>query len=409
MFDDGLVDKDALAAALLHDTVEDTEYTPDMVEIDFNINVRIYVEIVTKLDPSKDALDGVAKAQAQMLTDEHYIEVGRKYPLALYIKFADRYHNLQTCGHMSEKSIKKNVAHTKSILIPLARKVGCNMIADQLEDACMLAMHQDNYKNIQCQLQSFALASRKHITKTLRDISEHCDDKATVNVNFTLPYPVTVCEEIKLKHVNQQVNMGRKDLFSFYHYKPYAESIFLIDHPTDESLCSQFVHLLSDLLDKKKLAVVSEKESDGIARINVLDTYNNKICFIVCSHDKYRSHFNGITNRKIEKLYSGSLLPCDKRVRIFTKNGDPFDIEKDATVLDFAFILNANIGINYIGAEVNGKVVDMDYILQTNDQVTVLKGEMPTARIAWFRTLRTSTAKNRLITYLENVFYTKEI
>ena len=57
-----------------------------------------------------------------------------------YIKFADRYHNLHTCGQMSEKSIKKNVAHTKSILIPLARRIGCNLIADQLEDACMLAM-----------------------------------------------------------------------------------------------------------------------------------------------------------------------------------------------------------------------------------------------------------------------------
>lgn len=402
MYDDGFVDKDALAAALLHDTVEDTGYTPEMIENDFNNNVRIYVEIVTKLEPSEDSLDGITKTQAQILTDEHYIEVGIKHPLALYIKFADRYHNLHTCGQMSEKSIKKNVAHTKSILIPLARRIGCNLIADQLEDACMLAMYPDNYKNIHCHLKAFATSSQKHITRTLRDIAIHCEGKAMVDTDFTLPYPSVVFEEIKSDHINHHVNMGRRDLFSFYRYKPYAEAFFLLPEATNEPLCSQFLHIVNELLTRGKFTIISESETDGIAYVDILDTYNNKIRFAVCSVDKYRSYFNGITDSKIEKLYSGSLLPCDKRIRILTRNGDPFDIEKDATVLDFAFILNINIGAYYIGAEVNGKTVDMDYVLRQGDQVTVLKGDEPTARVSWFRILKSAIATNRLIAFLEN-------
>lgn len=402
MFTDGFVDKDALAAALLHDTVEDTGYTPEMIEKDFNSNVRVCVEIVTKLEASEDSLDGVTKKQAQILTDEHYIEVGRKHPLALYIKFADRYHNLHTCGQMSEKSIKKNVTHTRSILIPLARRVGCNLIADQLEDACMLAMYPDDYKNIRCQLKAFATSSQKHISRTLHDIAAHCEGKAIVDTDFTLPYPSVVFEEIKRDHINHHINMGRRDLFSFYRYKPYAEAFFLLPEATNEPLCSQFLHIVNNLLTRGKFTITSESEADGIAYIDILDTYNNKIRFTVCSVDKYRSFFNGITDRKIEKLYSGSLLPCDKRIRILTRNGDPFDIEKDSTVLDFAFILNTNIGAYYVGAEVNEKAVDMDYVPQQGDQVTILKGDNPTARVSWFRILKTSTATNRLIAFLEN-------
>ena len=71
-------------------------------------------------------------------------------------------------------------------------------------------------------------------------------------------------------------------------------------------------------------------------------------------------------------------------------------------MLDFAFILNTNIGAYYVGAEVNGNTVDMDYVLQQGDQVTILKGDEPTARVSWFRILKTSTATNRLIAFLEN-------
>ena len=105
--------------------------------------------------------------------------------------------------------------------------------------------------------------------------------------------------------------------------------------------------------------------------------FQGKIRFMVCSVDKYRSYFNEITERKIEKLYSGPLLPCDKRNYILTRNGHPYDIEKDTTVLDFAFILNTNIG-----TEVYEKAVDMGYVLQQRDQVTILTGDEPYARVS---------------------------
>lgn len=167
LFNEGFVDSDILAAAILHDTVEDTPYTLEDVSCDFGHDVSKYVRAVTKIEAATGPLSGNTKKTAQRQTDEHMLELAQQHPLALYIKLADRWHNLHTCGKMSTDSIRKNIAHTKSILIPLARKIGCNEIANQLRDACLLAMHPDEYSNIVEQQNKFIKNSRKGITKTI--------------------------------------------------------------------------------------------------------------------------------------------------------------------------------------------------------------------------------------------------
>ena len=139
------------------------------------------------------------------------LELGQKYPFALYIKLADRWHNLHTCGKMSMDSIRKNVAHTKSVLIPLARKIGCNVIADQLRDACLLAKHPEEYANILKQLNENLKNSRKGIEKTLSSLRNALQPTAEVDTQFMFPYPCDVKADIRLKIGN--ANLTRSDLF----------------------------------------------------------------------------------------------------------------------------------------------------------------------------------------------------
>lgn len=408
MFFDGFVDANLLAAALLHDTVEDTDYTPEKLEEDFNKEVRTYVEIVTKLESSADNTDGLTKKQAQFLTDEHYIELGQKHPLALYIKFADRYHNLNTCSQMSEESIRRNVGHTRSVLIPLARKVGCNLIANQLEDACVLALYPEAYKSIVEQQQAFIASSRKHIVRTINEVVSHCEKQAMVDKEFLLPYPSTVLDEIKRMHPAQHINLSKRDAFACYEYKPYVEVVFNITSPNKKPLCSQFLSIIRDLLTRGRLDIVGEgcqyhPNAKNVSYVDVIDSYYNKIRFIISSSNSYRQYCNSITEHNFNKLYRGALLPSDKRVKILTRDGDPVEIEKGATVLDFAFILNSEIGSHYKGASVNGNPVEMDYVLQPGDHIVVFKSETVTARVSWFAILETKTAINRLIPIIEKM------
>ena len=75
------------------------------------------------------------------MTDEHLLQGAKEHPFAAYIKFADRWHNLHTCQKMSKKSISKSASHAKTVLIPIARKLGCHKMADELLDSCMLEKH----------------------------------------------------------------------------------------------------------------------------------------------------------------------------------------------------------------------------------------------------------------------------
>ncbi len=403
MFNDGFMDIDALAAAILHDTLEDSDYTEEQMVQDFGHNVCELVKAVTKFEATKDPSDAMTKKQAQTMTDEHLLQVAKEYPFAAYIKFADRWHNLHTCQKMSEKSIQKNVLHTKTILIPVARKLGCNRMAEELKDSCMLAKYPEAYENISNAQKTFLDNSRKSLTKTINAIRSSCGDKVYVECvdgRIDLPLPYVVVNEIRNKHKN--VNYKRSDLFSFCSYKPYAMVYFRIKEPTNDSLEHQFIHLCKNLIANNTVSIESEFRDRSIEEINVTyvditDVYHNKLRVVV--HTK--EFRNTIVDHYGLKLTPATILPLEKRIHIFTRDGKRMEIEKGCTVLDFAFVLKTEIGVRYNGAEVNGKPVEMDYILQPGDQVTVIKADDPTAQLDWFKILETKPAVSRLVEWMK--------
>ena len=406
LFNDGFVDPDILAAAMLHDTVEDTTYTLDDIQRDFGYDVREYVHAVTKFEASDDPLAGSTKKISQEQTDEHMLELGQNYRLALYIKLADRWHNLHTCQKMSAESIKRNVSHTKRILIPLARKIGCNVMADELLDACFYAQHQNEYENIKSQQLDYVKYSRKGLEKTISLIKGVADNKAEVDSHFTVPYPFKVRKDIREKFPN--ANILRPDLFSFFEYRPYVLLFVKIYKPSEKSLHTQFLEICKDLIANNTITIINEPDnsdvqSANIAYIDIVDSvYYNRIRVIIIAKDDFYRYRNPLSAQCNIPRSPGALNP-EKSITVYSKDGHPIDIERGATVLDFAFILNSEIGAHYKSAEVNGTYVDIDYVLQPNDTILIHKNDTPTARIEWFRVLETKTAINRLIVTLSQI------
>lgn len=403
MFNDGITDEDALIAALLHDTMEDTPYSEEQMVQDFGQNVCELVKAVTKFEATEDPADAMTKKQAQIMTDEHLLQVARDYPFAAYIKFADRWHNLHTCRKMSQKSIQKNVTHTKTVLIPVARKLGCNRIAEELKDACMLAKYPDAYENISNAQKTFVNNSRKSILKTVNAIRTACGDSATIDGSeghIDLPLPYAVVNEIRRKHNN--VNFKRPDLFSFCSYRPYAMVYFRIQELTEETPEHQFIRLCKNLIANNTISIESEfrdhdVEDMSVVYVDITDRNHNKLRVVLYQKD-FR---NTMAEHYGTRLTPATILPPEKRIHIFTRDGHRMEIEKGCTALDFAFILQTEIGVCYNGAEVNGAPVEMDHILQPGDQVTVLKGDKPTAQLDWFKILETKPAVSRLVEWMK--------
>ncbi len=411
LFNHGIIDINILCASLLHDTVEDTEYTLERINNDFNSDIKIYVEMLTKIEPSTDITDGLTKKEAQFMTDEQYIEIGQNNPSAMLIKFADRWDNLHTCTHMSEQSIKKNIAHTKSILIPIAKKIGCFSFAEELEDSCFLASKPDLYKNISASLKNYFDSSKKQINKTISEIVKLFEGEIVVNPNFITPYPYVVYNDIK-KTFKGEIQT-KKNLFSFYQYKPYVFLKLEIPDIMKEKIYSYFVVNVLPKLQSKNISVTGEGsyisyDNYSIVYWHAEDYYYNHFRFLVGKKSDYDALYRGNPDINHTKIYIGSIRDEGKKVQIYTKDGNPFTVEKGATVLDYAFIINTMMGACYKEAYVNGNKVELDYVLQNKDQVYIVKDKVVKASVSWFRYLETKTARNRLISFIEKKYILKE-
>lgn len=403
IFNDGLMETDVLIAALLHDTVEDTPYTFEELNEDFGNGACDLVKAVTKFEKTEDPTDGITKKQAQIKTDEHLLEVAKDCPLAAYIKFADRWHNLHTAQKMSEESIKYNINHTRAFLIPVARKLGCNRIAEELMDACLLAQNPEGHENIYKIQKSFVNSSRKTILKTHTAIKQSCKDAVEMSNGdgrIDSPLPYMIAAEINSKYKN--VNLHREDLFSFYSYKPYTILYFKVLKSTQTSLKKDFLHLCKNLIENETITVISKfrtynQDGSNICYVDITDAYNNKIKVIIYKED----FLNTIFEHHGINLTPVAILPPEKKIYVYTREGNRMEIEKGCTVLDFAFVLNLEIGVCFAGAKVNDKQVEMDYVLEQGDQVTIVKSGVYTARLDWFKILETKQATSRLVEWMK--------
>lgn len=403
LFNDGIMDVDVLIAGLLHDTIEDTPYEFNQLVEDFNQTVCELVKAVTKFEGTEDPTDGITKKQAQFKTDEHLLSVAKDYPNAAYIKFADRWHNLHTCQKMSEESIKANINHTKTVLIPVARKLGCNKISEELMDSCLLALNPEAHENIYQLQKEFVNSSRKTILKTHSAIKSSCGDSIDIQSNdgrIFSPLPYMIAEEINTKYKN--VNLLRDDLFSFYSYKPYTILYFKILESKENSLKKDFLSLCNNLINNGTITVVSKfknfvKDGANICYVDIIDSYNNKIKVIIYKDD----FLNTVSDHYGINLTPATILPPEKKIYVYTREGNKMEIEKGCTVLDFAFVLNTKIGVCFAGAKVNDKQVEMDYVLEQGDQVTIIKSGVYTARLEWFKILETKPAISRLVEWMK--------
>lgn len=412
---DGFADLNILIAALLHDTVEDTEYTLERIEEDFNKKVRKYVEAVTKIEATLDPTDGITKRFAQFATDEHMLQLIKEYPFSVYIKFADRWHNLRNCAKMSRESIKKNVAHTKSILIPLARKLGCNFIADELMNACFLAEEPDIYANIKTQQKQYFDNASKNLQKTLQLIKNTAKDFAEVNSEFNAPFPYQIVDEIKkiARSDNKNLvsarnisylNFRRTDLYSAYSYKPHMIAFFRIFNPTQQSYPQQFTKICQNLISNNQIYIVNEEnscpiESAKVSYIDIEDQYYNRLRIVLVANDDFWKFKNAIAIHK--SIPSSTAELSQSKLKVYTKDGEPFFVPTNSTALDFAFILNEEIGLRFAQAIVNGKNVELDYKLQPEDHINIIHGNETTAKLNWFNCLETPQARSKLVSYFE--------
>lgn len=410
----------SICAALLHDVVEDTDYTVEDIEQQFGPKIAQIVGGLTKI--SGGIFGDRASAQAEnfrklLLTMSEDIRV-------ILIKMADRLHNMRTLGSMAVNKQYKIAGETMYIYAPLAHRLGLYPIKTELEDLCMKYEHPEAYRDI---------------SEKIKNTEQH---RETVFRDFIAP----IAEKLRERGITYEAKARVKSVYSIWHkmqtkhipfeevYDLYAvRIIFDCENRADEKdRCWEIYSAITDLYkmhpDRLRDWVVNPKANGYQAlHVTVMGHDGNWVEVQIRSrrmdeiaekgfaaHWRYKegdtdeeSELNAWLSTIKDLLSEQSADALDfldtlklnlfaSEIVVFTPKGELVTLPNGSTVLDMAFSLHSQIGLKAIAGKVNHRLVPLSEKLQSGDQVEILTSKNQKPKEEWLKMMTSAKGLTRL-------------
>ncbi len=410
----GLGTKSAIAA-ILHDVVEDTDYTLQDIENMFGAKVATLVDGLTKLSGAYDSKQAT-NFRKMLLTLSDDVRV-------ILIKLADRLHNMRTLESMPQNKQLKITSETLYIFAPLAHRLGLYAIKTELEDLSLKYKHPEIYQQIELKLHS----EQERINYLVYDFAKPIQKKLYAeNFDFTIsgrPKSIySIYNKMQAKNVTfdeiydllavrivfkpkEGISEKRQcfDILSLITdiYTPKPDRIrdwitipkangYEALHVTVMGPKGQWVEVQirtdrMDEIDERGFAAHYKYKGEGSSE-SELDKWLNKIRELLQNPESDALDF--LDEFKLN-LYSQEIV-------VFTPKGEMKMLPKDATVLDCAYDIHTQLGNHCIGAKVNHLLVPMSHVLKSGDQVEILTSDKQSPKPAWIDIAVTARAKNKI-------------
>jgi GTP pyrophosphokinase len=422
----------SICAALLHDVVEDTDYTVEDIENIFGERIAKIVEGLTKI--AGGIFGDKVSAQAEnfrklLLTMSDDIRV-------ILIKIADRLHNMRTLSSMPLNKQYKIAGETEFIYAPLANRLGLNKIKTELENLSFKYEHPEEYAEIE------------------EKVNETAAQRDKVFKEFTSP----ICQQLDKMGLQYKIVARTKSVFSIWKkmqtkhvpfeevYDILAVRIIFVPKSKDEELneCFDIYVAISKIYKPHPDRLrdwVSHPKANGYQALHVTLMSNNGEWIEVqirsqrmddiaeqgfAAHWKYKEGGGSEDDGELEKWLSAVKEILDDpgpdaidfldtiklnlfayEIFVFTPKGELKTLPQNATALDFAFMLHTDIGAHCIGAKVNHKLVPLSYKLHSGDQVEILTSKSQHIQPEWEDFATTAKAKAKIASVIrkENKVY----
>ncbi len=416
------MDYQTVAAAILHDTIEDTPVTQEQIAGEFGKDVANLVDGVTKLDKMKFRTRQEADAESfrkLLLAMSQDLRV-------IFIKLADRLHNMRTIGAMSPEARRRISNETLQIYAPIAERLGMNALKSELEDLGFAHLYPNRHRVIARRQKSVAGDRRvilESITRTLKKRMSEAGIPCRVEGREKTPYSIyckmrektLTYSEVMDVYAFRIVTQSEPHCYqalgvvhSLYRPKPHSFKDYIalpkangyqslhtvLNSPYDVPIEIQIRTEEMDLLAEKGAAahwLYKSGPPDGRAVVRAREWLLN----LVDTQKHTGDAMEFIEGAKSE------LFPDE--IYVFTPRGKIIDLKSNATALDFAYAIHTDVGNHARAAQVDRRPVPLNYELSNGEMVEIITDESTEPRAEWLEFVVTSKARAAIRSHLKNL------
>lgn len=409
----------SIAAALMHDVVEDTNYTLEDIREMFGERIARIIDGLTKIS--------ILNKQDVSIQSENY----RKLLLTLsedvrviLIKIADRLHNMRTLDSMQEDKQVKIASETIFIYAPLAHRMGLYNIKSELEDLSLKYTKPEEYFQIERKLQE----SKEERESYIDDFSELLRERLEAEgLEFEIKGRSKSVYSIQRKMITQHVN------FEEVYDKFAVRIVYRSDQKNEKFLAWKIYSIVTDIFrpnPKRLRDWISQPKSTGYESLHItvlgplarwveVQIRSERMDELaergVAAHYKYKENYkvedskvdewigqvremleNNETQDATEFINNFQFNLYAKEIYVFSPKGDLYSLPKGATSLDFAYAIHTNVGNTCLGAKVNGKLYPLSHQLQSGDQIEILTSVNQKPKADWLEFAITSRARSKI-------------
>ena len=416
------MDKETIAAGLLHDVVEDTIYTEEQLAEIFGKEVALLVDGVTKLTQLSWSADKV-EMQAENLR-KMFLAMAKDIRVII-IKLADRLHNMRTLQYMRPEKQKEKARETIEIYSPLADRLGISKIKIELDDLALRYLEPNVYKELEEKIALTSEARQKFIDDIIAEIKTHMENaEIRCEVNGRVKHFFSIYK----KMLNQHKTLDQ--IYDIFAVRIIVDSVkdcyaaLGVIHEMYKPIPGRFKDYIAmpkpNMYQSLHTTLIGTNGQPFEIQIRTFEMHRTAE-YGIAAHWKYKESGSGQVaagdeakklswlrqilewqqdmsdNKEFLNAIKSDLDMFSDSVYCFTPTGDVKALPSGSTPIDFAYSIHTAVGNKMVGARVNGKLVNIDYVIQNGDRIEVMTSQNSKGPSRdWLNIVKSTQAKNKI-------------
>ncbi|MGN0387245.1 MAG: RelA/SpoT family protein [Suilimivivens sp.] len=434
------MDKETIAAGLLHDVVEDTIMTEQEIRQQFGDEVALLVDGVTKLQKLQFTGNGDQPDRLEMQAEnlrKMFLAMAKDIRVIL-IKLADRLHNMRTLKYQKPESQQRIARETLDIYAPIAQRLGISKIKVELDDLSLKYLEPEAYYDLVDKIAVRKNVREKYIQSIVDEVSEHIKNAGIkAQIDGRVKHFFSIYK--KMKNQNKTIDQIY-DLFAVRIIVDTVKDCYAalgVIHEMYKPIPGRFKDYIAmpkeNMYQSLHTTLIGTNGQPFEIQIRTFEMHKAAE-YGIAAHWKYKEASDGkkadnseeekltwlrqilewqrdmSDNKEFMKLLKSDLDLFSDSVYCFTPSGEVKNLPAGSTPIDFAYSIHSAVGNKMIGARVNGKLVTIDYEIKNGDQIEILTSQNSKGPSRdWLNVVKSTQAKNKINQWFKNEFKEENI